>query len=443
MPKTLTPQQREQRARQVRKMQSALKRRSPSSFGSLRVLPSGVVQARYVGPDEQRYKAPLTFDTLTDADAWLAGVRHQITLETWISPIEREAEARLAKVVGVTVAELFDAYLAEGDLRPRTVDLYSYQFNRLIKPGLGDCEVASLTPTDVAEWRMTLPPAPRQRDQASDLLRAVLNLGLDREIIFRNPAARSRRKTKDGTGRASRREVPRLTREEVATMAATIQPERSFAVLLAAYTGVRFGEMAALRRSDLELTRNESGKLIAALMTISRAVTRPRAEDGIRHSVEGKPKSDAGRRSVAIPIGLLGALDDHLREYAQPADDGLLFSSQTGDYLHPSLLFGIKPGIAKHGEGRAHPTKGRGYYLARAVAGRSDANWHQLRAFAISEAVDSGAAPADLLLRFGHTDLRTSGLYQRAAADADRALAERLPVVLPTDLRPDLHVVHD
>lgn len=443
MAKKLTPQQLEQRTRRFRKLQAALMRRNSSPFGSLRVLPSGVVQARYVGPDEQRYTAPRTFDNLTDADAWLAGVHREITLETWVSPRQREAEARQAKVAGVTVADLFDAYLADGDLRPRTLDLYRYQFDRLIAPGLGTREVASLTPTDVAEWRASLPPAPRQQDQASDLLRALLNLGLDREIIHRNPAARSRRKTKGSTGRTARREIPRLTRHEVATMAAAMPPERSFAVLLAAYTGIRFGEMAALRRSDFEFTRNDSGELVAATMTISRAVTRPKGPDGIRHSVEGQPKSDAGRRTMAIPTGLLGVLEKHLREHSQPEEVGLLFPSPTGDYLTPSLLSGIKPGIAKHGKGRAHPTKGRGYYLARVVAGRPDANWHQLRAFAISEAVDSGATPADLLRRFGHTDLRTSGLYQRAAADADRALADRLVVTLPTEWRPDLRVVSE
>ena len=101
-------------------------------------------------------------------------------------------------------------------------------------------------------------------------------------------------------------------------MAAAMQPERSFTVLLAAYTGIRFGEMAALRRSDLELTHNESGKLIAAVMTISRAVTRPKGEDGVRRSVEGQPKSDAGRRTMAIPTGLLGVLEEHSASTPNP-----------------------------------------------------------------------------------------------------------------------------
>lgn len=443
MPKPLTPQQREQRERAVKRLTTALKRRGPSAFGSLRVLPSGVLQARYVGPDDQRYTAPRTFDNLADADSWLSGVRREITMETWRSPRQREAEQRRATVAGTTVAALFDAYLADGDLKPRTVDLYCYQFDRLIRPTLGDREAATLTPTDVADWRASLPDAPRQRDQAHDLLRAVLNLGMDREILDRNPAARTRRRTKGGTTRTARREVPRLTRDEVATMAAAMPEERRFAVLLAAYTGVRFGEMAALRRSDLTISRNNDGEPVGASVTVSRAVTRPRGADGVRRSVEGAPKSAAGRRTIALPSGLLAPLDDHLESHAQKGPDGLLFPDASGTgFLTPSLLTGVKPGMDKHGKARAaRPTKGRGYYLARVVAGRPDANWHQLRAFAISEAVDAGASPADLLRRFGHTDLRTSGLYQRAAADADTSLASRLDVTLPSAPRVDLRVV--
>ena len=81
----------------------------------------------------------------------------------------------------------------------------------------------------------------------------MLNLAVDGELISRNPATRSRRKIKAKEARTTRREVPRLTREEVVTIAAHMLPERRFAVLLAAYTGVRFGELAALRRSDFEL----------------------------------------------------------------------------------------------------------------------------------------------------------------------------------------------
>ena len=406
-------------------------------FGTIDQLASGRLRVRYVGPDECRYTAPNTFDNLGDADTWLAGVRRDMMLGTWRSPRALEAERRAAQIKGATVDQMFEAYIADGDLRPRTRDLYEYQWRRLVSPTLGSQEVVSLKPSDVAEWRAGLPKAPRQREQVSDLLRTVLNLAVDRELISRNPATRSRRKIKAKVARTTRREVPRLTREEVVTIAAHMPSERRFAVLLAAYTGVRFGELAALRRSDFELRRQDDGELIGATLTVTRAVTRPKGDDGIRRSVEGSPKSDAARRAIAVPTGLLATLEAYLVEHAQPAKNGLLFPTASGGLLTPTTLYGEKPGKAKHGVRKARPTKGRGFYAAREAAGRADVNWHQFRAFAISEAVDAGASPADLLRRFGHTDLRTSGLYQRAAQTADAALAERIEVALPSELPVD------
>lgn len=41
------------------------------AFGSIRKIPSGRFQARYTGPDGQKYPAPSTFARKSDADAWL------------------------------------------------------------------------------------------------------------------------------------------------------------------------------------------------------------------------------------------------------------------------------------------------------------------------------------------------------------------------------------
>lgn len=441
MASSLTDQQKERRQRDVAKKRAALKKRPPAQFGSLRVLPSGLIQARYTGPDGGRYAAPHTFDTIGDAETWLGGIRREIQQGTWVSPNEREAEDRREAVKGTTVAKLFSSYLDDADLKPRTLDLYRYQYDRLIAPTLADRVAAELTPTDVAEWRARLPKAPRQREQATDLLRSILGLGVERQILDHNPAARSRRKSKGSTRRSRRRAVPRLTREEVATMAKEMPPERQFAVLLSAYTGIRMGEMIALRRRDFDLTRGEDGHLIHAVMHITRAVSRPRDSEGVRTSIEDTPKSDAGRRTIALPAGLLGALDGHLDEHAQEGEDGLLFPGANGGFLGPSTLYGVTPGVRSYGREGKRTTEGRGWNRARAIAGRPDANWHQLRAFAISEAVDTGASPADILHRFGHTDLRTSGLYQRAAQNADAVLASRIAVTLPEDAGADLHLV--
>src|SRR5690625_3571686 len=57
-----------------------------ASFGSIRKLPSGRFQARYTGPDGLTHRAPTTFDTKGDAEAWLSLRRSEITLAKWRPP---------------------------------------------------------------------------------------------------------------------------------------------------------------------------------------------------------------------------------------------------------------------------------------------------------------------------------------------------------------------
>ena len=45
------------------------------TFGTVRQLPSGAYQARYVGPDGQRVQAPTTFQARIDADAIISQSR--------------------------------------------------------------------------------------------------------------------------------------------------------------------------------------------------------------------------------------------------------------------------------------------------------------------------------------------------------------------------------
>jgi hypothetical protein len=65
------------------------------TFGSMRRLPSGRYQARYVGPTGETVTAPATFTARIDAEAWLAAERRQVEEpESWQSPKLRLEEAR-------------------------------------------------------------------------------------------------------------------------------------------------------------------------------------------------------------------------------------------------------------------------------------------------------------------------------------------------------------
>ena len=54
-------------------------------FGTKRTLPSGRVQATYVGPDGLRHKAPHTFRNRKQAANYLEAVRAEIVLGRWVA----------------------------------------------------------------------------------------------------------------------------------------------------------------------------------------------------------------------------------------------------------------------------------------------------------------------------------------------------------------------
>ena len=77
-------------------------------FGTIRRLPSGRLQASYIGPDDQRHNAPSTFQTRGDADRWLAAQQTAIASGTWgAQPVAAPRRSTLP-----TFAEYAERWLA-------------------------------------------------------------------------------------------------------------------------------------------------------------------------------------------------------------------------------------------------------------------------------------------------------------------------------------------
>jgi hypothetical protein len=76
-------------------------------------------------------------------------------------------------------------------------------------------------------------------------------------------------------------------------------------ILLAAFAQLRFGELVALRRSNINLPRMELRVRFATA----------EMEDGTQ--VDGDPKSEAGKRPISLPAGLRGDVEAHLGHFAQ------------------------------------------------------------------------------------------------------------------------------
>ena len=362
---------------------TTLKRRGRNTWGARRQLPSGRWQAHYLGPDGETHRGPGTFDTKQDAEAWLAVEHSAVVRGQWQQPKDREAEP-------VPFGEYAENWLAQRTLQPRTRAHYRQLLDSRLLPKLASIDVRTLTPSAVRAWYSSIDDGrPTTRAHSYGLLRAILTTAVADELIQTNPCVIR------GASTAKRaRTVRPASLAEIEALTKAMPAKYRAAVLLAAWCAPRFGELTELRRGDVDL--------VDGVIHIKRAVawvdSRP---------VVGKPKSDAGVRDVAIPPHLVPMLADHIRDYAQPGDKGLIFPSPQGKHLTTSTLYAS-------------------FWPARQVAGRPDLRWHDLRHTGAVLAASTGATLAELMARLGHSTPGAALKYQHAAQGRDAIIAQRL-----------------
>jgi integrase len=361
------------------------------SFGYIRRLPSRRYQASYIGPDLARHAAPDTFEAKVDAEGWLRDERKIISDGAWMPPKLRAAAARVAQPP--TLEEYSANWIDSRTLRPRTRAHYQALLDRHILPYLGDFQLIAITPVMVRNWHAGLDSkTPTYRAHAYSLLKTILNTAVAEQLIGSNPCM-----VRGGSSSQTVHKSRPATLEEL-TIIVNHMPERlRLSVLIAAWCGLRYGEIAELRRGDIDLDQR--------VVRIRRAVARVAGEKPII----GPPKSSAGVRDVAIPPHLLGEFKAHLADHVVVGARALLFPSARGTNRHlaPATMF-------------------RHFNRAREAAGRPDLRWHDLRHTGATLAAATGATLAELMGRLGHSSVHAAMRYQHAAADRDRVIAEAL-----------------
>lgn len=380
-------------------------------FGRLRQERSGRWAAGYTGPDGRLYRAPATFEDEDAARGWLNNERKLIDLDDWMPPEQRVQRRKRATT---TLDDFSATWLAVRTvkgrpLKPRTREHYRQLLDRQILPTFGRLPVASITSDAIDDWYADLgPDRPTLRSHAYGLLRTILGAAVDKNLILVNPC-----RVRGGSSTSRAHKVEPLTLVELERLVTEMPAERRLMVLLAAWCALRFGELAELRRRDVDV-RNQ-------LVKVRRGVVRA---DGQR--IVGDPKSEAGSRNVAIPPHLMPVVKEHLKAHTEPGRDALLFPSASGGHLAPSTLYGRNPIKIKTGKKTVEWRGGHGFYRARAVAGRPTLHFHDLRHTGAVLAAQTGATLAELMSRLGHSTPAAAMRYQHAAAGRDQAIAAKL-----------------
>lgn len=379
------------------------KRKRRESFGAVRKLPSGRYQASYTGPDGNRYPAPLTFDAIDDARAWLARQRIAIADGEWVA---HEAKATVA--AKKTRVESFGGYAERwistrtnrhGEhLRPRTLA----EYRRLVAGPLStfaDERVSAISSEDVREWYSSLIASgtKTQAARAYELLKAIMATAVEDGRRKSNPC-----QVRGGSSARTGKKVEPPTPSELQKIVESITPRYRAAVLLAAWAGVRYGELTELRRKDLELVKVD-GLTQTIIVNVSRAVTHVTGQGFI----VGRTKSEAGVRAIALPPHVNDAILSHLREYVNAFPEALLFPAADGvTHLAQSAFY-------KH------------WNPARTAAKRPDLPWHGLRHYGATRAALAGATLKELQTRLGHSTVAAAMRYQHTAG-RDEELARRM-----------------
>ncbi len=353
-------------------------------FGSVRRLPSGRWQARYWDAADNRIGAPTTFATKSDAQRWLSATETDMSRGEWYDP----------RLGDVPFREWADRWMATKapKLGTATQDLYRYLLRKHVVPRFGSIAVGRITSSDVQAWLAGLHRSelsPNTVAKAYRCLKGAMDGAVDAGLVARSPC------TLKGAGTERHAEMQIATPEQVAELAAAVGPRWEALVFAAAYTGLRWGELAGLRRYDLDLDAN--------LITVTRKLG----------EVNGKlsfspPKTAAGKRTIGMPSFVARSLAVHIDLYALPDADGLVFPSADGQPMRRSNF------------------RRRVWEPAIAEAGMSGFRFHDLRHTAATLAAASGTSLKALMARIGHASAAAALRYQHVIDGQDADIVKYL-----------------
>ncbi len=224
--------------------------------------------------------------------------------------------------------------------------------------------------------------------------RLVLAYGVERRELAHNAAAGIKKVPRE------RREMDTYLPEEIGRVLKAADGDRNGHAWYLALSGLRRGEIAGLRWSDIDFD--------AGTVTIARS----RVQVGSKTVVENAPKTEASRRTLPLDDGMLAVLkrahtkqaQEKLRAGAAYADSGYVAANEIGEPYTPGALTnmwhrlteaaGVRPirlHDARHTAGTAMHLRGVPLAVIAAWLGHADASV-TARIYAHSQADELKAA---------------------------------------------------
>jgi integrase len=234
----------------------------------------------------------------------------------------------------ITIGEYLDVWLkgsVYGSVRQSTYDRDTNLVNNHIKPVLGSLKLKKLNSAHVQNFyrnRLDTGLSASTVRKIHDILRRGLAQAVDWHLTQRNVADVVK------PPRPVPKEIVALSADETRRLLDAAAEDRLEALyVLAVHTGMRQGEMLALRWQDVDIEN--------AVLSVRRTLTRRGGKVAF-----GEPKTKKSRRSIRLTPQAVDALRAHLERQLRDMeilgdhyqDQGLIFTTDTGAPINPSNL---------------------------------------------------------------------------------------------------------
>lgn len=315
-----------------------------------------------------------------------------------LNVLDRAARQTLTAAPPPTLSQWVSAWLPAHLAGPATTAKYRSMLQNHILPTFGGHRLNAISRNEVKAFARDLAGrrSPTTVRSIVTLLGLVLRDAIDEHYLFFDPTARLRLREGPAESR------PTVTPAEVRQVAERMpDPHSRMLVFTAAYTGMRFGELAGLRRCNVHLDR---------------AVIHVAADTGALHEVSGDrwlgpPKTKAAVRDIRLPPFLVDGLDRLLRVHPYET----VFCTEAGRWLWRTT-FGTRS-------------------WRPACDGRTDNKWepiliglrfHDLRHTHRTWMDEDGVAEALKSQRLGHQLPGIRGVYAHVTEPMHEPLLRRL-----------------
>lgn len=288
--------------------------------GTIAKVGTGGWEARY--RDDSGASRRKRFRLKDDAMAFLAETTTEVRQGDYISPEKRRT----------TFEAVAADWLASLVKRPKTLAGYESLLRVHLLPVFGPQPVGSIKTSDVRKFlaaKARSGTAAGTVRNAYRVLKPVLDFAVEDGCLRANPCNSIKIKTIPEM-RVQRREMLSLDAEQVTRLAAAadaLWPERRYGVLVtfAAYTGLRSGEVSALRMENLDL--------LHGMARVRESVSEV---GGLLHSVPPKTYED---RDVTLPPRLVTMLRDYVASQPAKGPRDYVFTMPDGTQVRHNAWF--------------------------------------------------------------------------------------------------------